>query len=63
MRGLDCIAALKALDEETRLRILLRLLFRKPMKSESSDPSRRPVCKRFACRVRVRQLETTKLNA
>ena len=30
MTGLDCIAALKALGEETRLR-LLRLLFREPM--------------------------------
>ena len=30
MSGLDCIAALKALGEETRLRIL-RLLFKKPM--------------------------------
>jgi len=30
MTGLDCIAALKALGEETRLRIL-RLLFREPM--------------------------------
>jgi DNA-binding transcriptional ArsR family regulator len=29
MTGLDCIAALKALGEETRLRIL-RLLFKKP---------------------------------
>ena len=30
MTGLDCIAALKALGEETRLRIL-RLLFKKPL--------------------------------
>lgn len=30
MTGLDCIAALKALGEETRLRIL-RLLFKSPM--------------------------------
>ena len=30
MTGLDCIAALKALGEETRLRIL-RLLFKEPM--------------------------------
>ena len=30
MTGLDCIAALKALGEETRLRIL-RLLFQKPL--------------------------------
>jgi DNA-binding transcriptional ArsR family regulator len=30
MTGLDCIAALKALGEETRLRIL-RLLYRKPL--------------------------------
>lgn len=30
MTGLDCIAALKALGEETRLRIL-RLLFKQPL--------------------------------
>ena len=30
MTGLDCIAALKALGEETRLRIL-RLLFKEPL--------------------------------
>jgi len=30
MNGLDCIAALKALGEETRLRIL-RLLFKEPL--------------------------------
>ena len=30
MTGLDCIAALKALGEETRLR-LLRLLFKRPL--------------------------------
>ena len=30
MTGIDCIAALKALGEETRLRIL-RLLFKKPL--------------------------------
>src|SRR5262245_31650548 len=30
MTGLDCIAALKALGEETRLRIL-RLVFREPL--------------------------------
>lgn len=30
MTGLDCISALKALGEETRLRIL-RLLFKKPL--------------------------------
>ena len=37
MQGLDCIAALKALGEETRLRIL-RLLFRGPLSvNEISD--------------------------
>ena len=37
MTGLDCIAALKALGEETRLRIL-RLLFKEPLSvNEISD--------------------------
>ena len=58
MTGLDCIIALKALGEETRLRIL-RLLFKEPLSANTlvsdryfDNLSGQQAYKCFACRVR-----------
>ena len=63
MTGLDCIAALKALGEETRLRIL-RLLFKEPLSvneiSERLEVSQYNVSKHLRIMREAGLLETEK---
>ena len=63
MTGLDCIAALKALGEETRLRIL-RLVFKEPLSvneiSERLKVSQYNVSKHLRIMREVGLLETEK---
>ena len=65
MTGFDCIAALRALVEETRLRIL-RLLFREPLNvneiSERLDVSQYNVSKHLRVMKEAGLLESQKLG-